>query len=69
VEKQRNKLAAIELPACADARDAALAKRAIAEAFVSGFQWIMLISAALALVSAASAWALIENTSHRARAT
>ncbi|TMG80854.1 MAG: MFS transporter [Betaproteobacteria bacterium] len=69
VEKQHNKLAAIELPACADARDAALAKHAIAEAFVSGFRWIMLISAALALASAASAWALIENTSHRARAT
>ena len=58
VEEQRSKLAAIEL-ASADARDAALARRAIADAFVAGFRWIMLISAALALASAASAWALI----------
>jgi EmrB/QacA subfamily drug resistance transporter len=69
VEQQRNKLAAIELPACADAHDAALAKHAIAEAFVSGFRWIMLISAALALTSGASAWVLIENTNHQGRAT
>ena len=32
------------------------ARQAIAEAFVTGFRWIMLISAALALASAASAW-------------
>jgi EmrB/QacA subfamily drug resistance transporter len=59
VEQQRNKLAAIELPASADAHDATLARRAIAEAFVAGFRWIMLISAGLALASAASAWSLI----------
>ena len=69
VEQQRNKLAAIELPACADAHDAALARHTIAEAFVSGFRWIMVISAVLALASAASAWVLIENTNHQARAT
>jgi hypothetical protein len=35
VEQQRNKLAAIELPASMDAHDTALAKHAIAEAFVT----------------------------------
>lgn len=59
VEQQRNKLAAIELPASVDARETASAKQAIAAAFVTGFRWIMLISAALALASAVSAWLLI----------
>jgi hypothetical protein len=68
VEQQRNKLAAIELPATMDAHDAELARHAIAEAFVTGFRWIMLLSAALALASAVSAWVLIGSTSHRAPA-
>src|SRR6266567_4676138 len=67
VEQQRNKLAAIELPESTDAHDAALAKHAIAEAFVTGFRWIMLLSAALALASAASAWVLIAGESHLPR--
>jgi EmrB/QacA subfamily drug resistance transporter len=69
VEQQRNKLAAIELPASMDAHDAALAKHAIAEAFVTGFRWLMLISAGLALASAASAWIVIGSASRQARAT
>jgi EmrB/QacA subfamily drug resistance transporter len=68
VEQQRNKLAAIELPASMDAHATALAKHDIAEAFVTGFRWIMLISAALALASAASAWLLIRGASHEVRA-
>ena len=68
VEEQRNKLAAIELPASMDAHDAEPAKQAIADAFLTGFRWIMLISAALALASAASAWILIGSPS-RADAT
>ncbi len=67
VEKQRNRLAAIEMPAAMDARETALANQAIAEAFVTGFRWIMLISAALALASAASAWLLIGSASQRAQ--
>jgi EmrB/QacA subfamily drug resistance transporter len=59
VQLQRSKLAAIEVPASTDARAAALARLAIGEAFVTGFRWIMLISAALAVASAASALALI----------
>jgi EmrB/QacA subfamily drug resistance transporter len=59
VELQRDKLAAIELPAHMDPREEALARQAIADAFVTGFRWIMLISAVLALASAATALALI----------
>jgi len=68
VEQQRSKLAAIQLPASTDPHDAALARRAIADAFVDGFRWIMLISAALALASAVSAWLLIGGASYRAGA-
>jgi MFS family permease len=68
VEQQRDKLAAIELPAATDTREKTLARRAIAEAFVKGFRWIMLISAALALASAASAWVLIGNARDPPRA-
>jgi EmrB/QacA subfamily drug resistance transporter len=65
VEKQRSKLAAIELPASTGADETALARRAVGDAFVTGFRWIMLISAALALASAASAWILIGAASDR----
>jgi EmrB/QacA subfamily drug resistance transporter len=61
VEQQRDKLGAIELPESIDARDKASARQAVAEAFVTGFRAIMLICAALALASAASAWVLIEG--------
>jgi EmrB/QacA subfamily drug resistance transporter len=69
VEERRNTLAAIELPASMDAHDAALAKHAIAEAFITGFRWIMVISAALALGSAASAWVLVGGANPRTGAT
>jgi hypothetical protein len=51
------------------AHDATIAKQAIADAFVTGFRWIMLISAALAAASAASAWVLIGNARDRADAS
>jgi EmrB/QacA subfamily drug resistance transporter len=65
VEQQRNKLAAIDLPASIDAHDAVLAKHAIANAFIAGFRWIMLISAALALAGAASGLILIGGARQR----
>jgi EmrB/QacA subfamily drug resistance transporter len=63
VELQRDKLGAIELPKSIGAADEASARQAIAQAFVTGFRAIMLICAALALTSAASAWALIGSAS------
>jgi EmrB/QacA subfamily drug resistance transporter len=59
--RQRGKLAAIELPAMLDARDKAAAERAVADAFVSGFRAIMLVSAALALAGAASGWLAVDT--------
>src|SRR5205823_2568490 len=45
VARQRQKLAAIELPADADPQGAAAARRAIAESYVEGFRAVMLASA------------------------
>lgn len=45
--QQRDRLAAIEVPAGAEA-----ARAAVKEAFVAGYRWIMAVSAALALASA-----------------
>jgi hypothetical protein len=61
VNGQRHKLAAIELPASTGAADRATVRQAVAESFVLGFRWVMILSALLALVSAASAWALITD--------
>jgi EmrB/QacA subfamily drug resistance transporter len=60
VELQRAKLAAIELPAEASGQERAALKSAISQSYVSGFRWVMLLSALLALGSALSAWVLID---------
>ncbi|SFA99465.1 drug resistance transporter, EmrB/QacA subfamily [Collimonas sp. OK607] len=61
VEVQRAKLAAIVLPSEASEREQAALKNAIGQSYVSGFRWVMLLSAFLALGSALSAWMLIGN--------
>ena len=58
IRTQQEKLAAIELPA-ADAATIEMARRAISEAFVSGFRWIMAISALMCFASAAVASMMI----------
>jgi EmrB/QacA subfamily drug resistance transporter len=62
VEQQKQKLAGIVLPADANPDEAAAVRRAIAEAFVAGFRRVMLLCAALALLSALAAWWLIGTT-------
>ena len=69
VERQQSKLAAIELPAGTAVDGAALARRAVANAFVTAFRWVMLISATLALASAVCAWLLIASATQRVGAT
>lgn len=64
IHAQRDKLAAIELPDKADPADKAAMRRAIDESFVSGFRWVMIVSALLAAASAVSAWAMIEDGTH-----
>ncbi|MGK6311186.1 MFS transporter [Variovorax sp. DT-64] len=59
IEGQRSKLAGAEMPPGIDAAAAAALKRAVAESFVAGFRWVMLICAGLALLSALSAWVMI----------
>jgi hypothetical protein len=58
-EGERAKLAGAAMPPGVDAATAEALRRAVAEAFVAGFRWVMLLSAGLALLSAASAWRMI----------
>lgn len=65
-ESQRSRLAGAEMPPGIDAAAAAALKRAVAESFVAGFRWVMLLCAALALLSALSAWMMIGRGPGRA---
>jgi MFS family permease len=56
VMEQRERLAAIEVPASANPKERAVVQRATAESFVSGFRLVMGIAATLALLSAITAW-------------
>jgi len=60
IQAQRDKLAAIELPAEIDAAARSVANEAIASAFVSGYRWIMIISALCCVASAVVAWLMID---------
>ncbi len=56
LEAQRSRLAAATPPAGLDAATARATTEAVQRAFVSGFRWVMGISALLALLSGLSAW-------------
>jgi EmrB/QacA subfamily drug resistance transporter len=58
---QRSKLAGMVVPDGLPYATASALKRAIGESFVAGFRWVMLLSAGLALLSAASAWVMIDG--------
>ena len=66
---QRSRLAAMEIPASADAASQATLKQAVADSFVAGFRLVMLISAVLALLSAACAWLTLDARAKGARAS
>jgi hypothetical protein len=53
VQSHRGELAALQLPPQTDAATAAAVHRAVGDAFVTGFRWVMGVSAALALGGAA----------------
>lgn len=59
VQAQRSQLAGAALPPGADAAAAAALRQTVNASFVSGFRWVMLVCAGLALLSALSAWMLI----------
>jgi len=69
IDQQRSRLAAIEFPKDIDAAARRGAEDAISQAFVAGFRAIMLVSAALALGAAASAWWLIREGAGKDDAT
>lgn len=58
---QRHKLAGAEVPEGLSEEVKAQLKRAIGHSFVTGFRWVMLLSAVLAVLSAISAWFLISG--------
>jgi MFS family permease len=66
VLEQRNRLTQIEPPAGLTTDQKMALKRAIAEAFLAAFRWVMVVSAGLALLSAISAWAMIEGKPQKA---
>jgi EmrB/QacA subfamily drug resistance transporter len=59
VLEQRNRLTQIEPPKELSSDQQQELKRSIDESFLSGFRWVMVISAGLALLSAVSAWSMI----------
>ena len=63
VMNQRSRLTQIEAPAGLNNDQREILKRAIDESFVAGFRWVMLVSAGLAMLSAVSAWAMLEGKS------
>jgi len=58
---QRDKLAGAEIPQGLDPALASALKDAVRASFVTGFRWVMIVSAALALVSALAALVWIEG--------
>ncbi|WP_431276561.1 MFS transporter [Variovorax ureilyticus] len=61
LESQRSQLAGAALPPGVDEATGKALRYAVNAAFVSGFRWVMGICAALALLSAASAWFFIAS--------
>jgi len=61
VLEQRSRLTQIELPKGLNNDQQQVLKHSIDESFLSGFRWVMFISAGLALLSALSAWSMIEG--------
>ena len=61
IDVQRIKLAGITIPTNVGSEAQVALKRAIDESFVNSFRLVSLICAALALVSALSAWLLVEG--------
>jgi len=61
VLEQRNRLTQIQPPEGLNAGQRDALKHSIDESFLVGFRWVIIVSAGLALLSALSAWVLIEG--------
>ena len=61
IDRERMKLAAIEIPKNVDAETNVAIRRSINESFIGGFRLVMWIAAGLAVASSATAWFLIQD--------
>jgi len=61
VLEQRNRLTQIEPPSSLNADQQHALKQSIDESFLAAFRWVMVITAGLALLSAVSAWLMIQG--------
>jgi EmrB/QacA subfamily drug resistance transporter len=68
LENQRTKLAAVEIPKDIDPVLGRTLKQAVDESFVSGFRRVMAVAMILSLLSALSAWLMIEGKSRKQEA-
>lgn len=65
VLEQRNRLTQIEPPSGLNADQQGALKRSINESFLGAFRWVMVVCAALAVLSAVSAWGMIDGKARR----
>jgi EmrB/QacA subfamily drug resistance transporter len=64
VMEQKNRLTQIQPPDGLSTDQNSALKSAVNESFLAGFRWVMIVSAGLAILSALSAWAMIEGKPH-----
>jgi len=57
-------LAALEPPPTLEPEAAAGVRRAVTDAFIIGFRWVLTLAAALVILGAAMVWLVIENKLH-----
>jgi EmrB/QacA subfamily drug resistance transporter len=65
LDNDRAKLAATEAPPMLDLETAASVRRTIADSFIVGFRWVLMLAAALAVLGALITWLVIENRPQR----
>jgi EmrB/QacA subfamily drug resistance transporter len=68
VLEQRNRLTQIEPPRGLDTHQQSALRQSIDESFLAGFRWVMVISAGLAMLSAVSAWVMIDSKPRKTNA-
>jgi hypothetical protein len=61
IESQQDKLAAIDIPESIEPEERAKVRQTIDESFLAGFRLVMFTAAGLALLSAGTAWLLIDK--------
>jgi len=67
IRSQETKLAAIDIPKRANAAQREAVSEAIGQSFIAGFRWVMVMGVILALLSAVSAWLILDRHGHRHR--